>query len=467
VTRARPVLAGLLLSGLLWGCGSSPGPRSLPNVLLITLDTTRADRLGCYGYELDTTPRMDALAEQGVLFERAIAQASVTPVSHAAIFTGLYPYKNGLRLMHGNIGHRMHPGVPTLASHLESIGYRTAAFIGALPCSTRFGLDLGFEHFDDPFTGGDHAGASVDSQGIVSTGKAQRTARATNERIFEWLEGTDTSSALFLWAHYFDPHDPHVVPEDPEALRRFPPRGASRRDRLLRLYDQEVRYMDEHAGGLVDRFRTFDRPLVVAIVGDHGEGLGDHDWWSHGILYQEQLRVPMILSGEGIPAGVRVPSLVRTVDLAPTLLGVIGEDPRRAFEELDGVDLGPLVRGETGDLGLDAYAESVAVGMRYLHRPQNRRQRKPDELYTLVEGRFKYIFHRREPEASELYDLDSDPGEQHDLRAREPELAARFERELRERGVFFDPRTATRGPAAREPVEQRLERLGYLPSDQE
>ncbi len=445
--------------------GDSKGPdlADLPNVLLITLDTTRADHLGVYGYRYPTSPRMDRLADEGVVFDHAVAQASVTPVSHASIFSGQNPYRNGLRSLHGNIGYRMSGGVPTLAEVLSERGYATGGFISALPCGTRFGLDAGFDEFDDPFTTGEIRGGGISGQGIVNTGTGQRTAAATNARLFEWLD-TAPSGPLFVWAHYFDPHDTRVLPEDKSDLEYIPIRGnRSRRTELLAFYDNEIRYMDRHVGEAVDRMRSMDRPLVIAIVGDHGEGLGDHGWWSHGILYQEQIRVPFMIVGPEVPAGKRVDSVVRTVDVAPTILTMLGFDASEAFGDIDGVDLGPLLRGESDDLGLMAYAEAITVGMNYRNPATMGVNEKKDELYVLIEGRWKYIHHRRSPAKSELYDLEEDPRELRNRLASEPEVVKRFRAQLDADDVLWDPSRATRGPALSAEDAKRLEDLGYIP----
>jgi len=449
-----------------------PDPASLPNVLLVTLDTTRADRLGCYGYEFDTSPRIDAIARGGVVFDMTIAQASVTPVSHASILSGRNPYRNGLRTLHGNIGFRMRDDVPSLVEYLrDDLGFATAAFISALPCGKRFELDRGFETFDDPFTAGEVGGGSISDEGVVNTGNSQRTAAATNARVFEWLEDAP-SDPLFVWAHYFDPHDTRLLPEDESDRSFFPPRdvapGLGRRaaDRS-RMYDNEVRYMDRHVGELVDRMSELARPLLLCIVGDHGEGLGDHDWWSHGILYQEQIRVPFVLSGPGVPLGRRVDSMVRTVDIAPTLLSLIGADPG-ALGDVDGIDLVPTFRGGASDLGLEAYAESATNSMTYRDPTDGSRDTKEDALYVLVRDGFRYIHHIApdgSPGAHELYDLRSDPGELRNVLSEHPDRV----RAMAALDAFFDPATATRGRAITPEQRARLQALGYdgeaAPSD--
>ncbi len=467
------------MGGVVWGAACGGGERdgsrraggpdldSLPNILLVTLDTTRADRLGCYGYRYETSPRIDGIARSGVVFDMAIAQASVTPVSHASILSGRNPYRNGLRTLHGHLGFRMKDEVPTLTEHLrDELGYATAAFISALPCGTRFELDRGFDVFDDPFTEGRIGGGSISDQGVVNTGSSQRTARATNERAFEWL-GEARSRPLFVWTHYFDPHDVKVVPEDRSDRSHFSPREPSedygrRAADLSAMYDNEVRYMDRHVGELVDRMSGLDRPLLICIVGDHGEGLGDHDWWSHGILYQEQIRVPFVLSGPGVPLGRRIDSMVRTVDIAPTLLSLIGARPEE-FGDVDGVDLVPVMRGGE-DPGLEAYSESATMAMAYANPSGGPRNEKPDALYVLIRDGFKYIHHLT-PDASvgahELYDLRNDPKELRNVFDEQLDRARSMAERLNELDPVFNPATATRGRAMSDETRSRLQALGY------
>jgi len=434
----------------------------MPHVVLVTLDTTRADHLGCYGYARRTSPRLDALASEGTVFLHAQAQASVTPVSHASIFTGRFPYRHGLRCLHGRWGTRLNEDVPTLAEMLRSQGYRTGAFISAFPAGSAFGLERGFEVFDEAFDGE----ASRSGTGVVRTGAAQRTAAATNRRAFDWIDETaaETDAPLFVWAHYFDPHDLELVPEDASFLERFPADPGDPKSPFVAKYDGEILYMDEQLGRLIDRVRSLGRPTLVAVVGDHGEGLGQHDWWGHGILYQEQIRVPFVLHGPGVPSGVRVESLVRTVDVVPTLLagiGIVLEDA----STVDGVDLGPLVRGEARDLGLVSYADSLNMLGYRVPWSDEVLDEKRDQLFALTEGRWKYIHYRLGSRPDELYDLEADPRETADLAAARPDVAARMKRELLDRGIL---RAEIGTEGAMDPREvERLKALGYIPFEED
>lgn len=449
----------------LTACETRPtaSAHSGPNVLLITLDTTRADRLSCYGYPKHTSPRLDQLAAEGVLFSHAIAQAAVTPVSHASILTGLEPYHHGLRVLHGRHENRLADSQVTLAEVLREAGYQTAAFVSAFTVVERFGLHQGFEVFDADFLT-DEPGRIVSPQGIVNTGLNQRRADATTERALTWLAGA--REPFLLWLHYFDPHDPLLRPPA-EYLDSAATQPTSPRDQLRALYDAEIRFMDAQIGRVLDELRRsgrYERTLIVAVA-DHGEGLGDHDWWSHGILYQEQIRVPLIIRGPGLPAGRRVEQLVRTIDIVPTVLelvGPAGADARAcgvsAPVRVDGRSLLPLLRGRTATTPL-AYADSI--NMLTYYTASGFREEKDDMLFAITDGTWKYIHHALRPEESELYDLRSDPGELVNLRDQHPQQVERLLAELRARDCF------PKAGAGREQMSpedlRRLRSLGYFP----
>ncbi|MFH0944338.1 MAG: sulfatase, partial [Planctomycetota bacterium] len=398
------------------GCGGDGrSSASRPSVLLVTLDTTRADHLGCYGYSVDTSPRIDRLAESGTVFWGAISQAAVTPVSHASILTGLNPFRHGLRVMHGTSEHRLDEAQVTLAEILRDEGYDTAAFVSAFPVSEYFGFQQGFALFDADFQPEERDGPVVEG-GVVNTGSAQRRAEDTSNRAIEWLRKCDRP--FFLWLHYFDPHDVRLLPPREELAKvPRPPKGG--KARLRYFYDIEIRYMDHHVGRVLDALEelgVYDNTVVV-ITGDHGEGLGDHDWWTHGILYQEQVRVPLIVRVPGQVQVPRVSSTVRSIDLVPTVLDLAGITPGDQ-PRFDGRSLRVLLTGKETDLGLTAYSDSVNT-LTYVTGPRIR-DVKDDMLFAVSDGKWKYIQHLREREKSELYDLENDPGETDNLYAREP-----------------------------------------------
>ncbi len=297
--------AFVLTIGLaLLGCGSetsetaSPlprdaSPRQPPSILLVTLDTTRADRLGL---ETDVveTPALDALAARGQVFSQAYATAPMTLPAHTSILTGRYPSEHGI---HEN-GRRFTDSESLMASRLQQRGYRTAAFVSAFPLAAEFGLASGFDRYDDDF-GDDNA---------------ERPANQTTDLALAYLERGGVGP-LFLWVHYFDPHEPY---EPPEPFRSRYPEDP---------YLGEIAFMDQELGRLVNAFeaRFEATPYRILVAGDHGEGLGDHGEALHGnLLYQGVMRVPLIVVGSGISAGmVAVP--VSTRRIFDTILSWAGD----------------------------------------------------------------------------------------------------------------------------------------------
>jgi arylsulfatase A-like enzyme len=443
---------------LLSGCdGPTESETARPSVLVLTLDTTRADHLSCYGYVRATSPRLDELAAGGVLFKRAMAQASVTPVSHASIFTGQWPYHHGLRFLHGESGFELPERAETLAEILEAEGFDTAAFISAFPAGTRFGLQQGFGVFDEAFLVGDSTDV-VSEQGVVNTGRNQRTAAETNEAVFEWLAGRP-EAPFFLWVHYFDPHDTHVLPEDPAFRSRFAPRDSSAESWYRAQYDCEIAYADHHLGKLIDRLERETRELLIVVVGDHGQGLGDHDWWSHGLLYDEQIRVPLILHGPDVPPGRRVRSLVRTIDVVPTLLALLRVD---AYPDagIDGVSLQPLFREPEESLRLDAYSEATTLLTYNVPYAPDEPNRRNDQLFSLIRGEWKYVRHRFGLQPDEIYNLVDDPEETENLIDVEAAVGVEMRRSLRPETIY--PRETPMLGGMTEQDLERLRSLGYV-----
>ncbi|HEX2695498.1 MAG TPA: sulfatase, partial [Acidobacteriota bacterium] len=277
-----------------------PGAASY-NVLLITLDTTRADHLGCYGYKPAKTPNLDKLAREGVRFARVYCPAPLTLPSHASIMTGLYPVTHGVR----NNGHDLPSGIRTLAEILKGRGYATAAFVSSFSVDSRFGLDRGFNVYDDTFR----------LESPFKTQNMERRAEETFARFSRWLEANG-KNRFFGWVHYYDPH----LPYDPPSPYKEEFDGDP--------YDGEIAYMDRYVGAVLEGLKeqgVLDKTIVV-VAGDHGEGLGDKAELGHGIfLYEETLKVPLIVHSPVIfPHAQVVESQVRLIDVAPTILEILG-----------------------------------------------------------------------------------------------------------------------------------------------
>lgn len=458
LTRSFGGSYAVLAIGLLTiatACERRPETPRPPSVLLITLDTTRADRLGCYGYPGGTSPNLDQLAERGALFTNAMTQASVTPVSHASILTGQYPYTHGLRVMHGVSENRLGDSNVTLAEVLRDAGYATGAFVSAFPVTERFGLNQGFDTFDDDFIV-DDASAIVSDRGVVNTNNNQRRADATTDRALAWLR--KTRSPFFLWLHYFDPHDAMVLPPREYMKRLDDATFASNEDRLRAIYDLEIRYMDEQIGRVLDYLRDSQRldKMIVVVTSDHGEGLGDHDWWTHGILYQEQIHAPLILRGPSVPKGRRIDSLVRSIDIMPTVLTMAGVDEAKR-PQMDGASLTPLFPPDAVAANDTGYADSINM---LVYRAPVGKDKKDDVLYAIRDGKWKYIHHSRRPRECELYDLENDPREENNLYLTKRRVAMRLLTDLRARDCVPKPASST---DVMDPTErQKLIDLGYI-----
>ncbi len=430
-----------------------------PNVILISLDTTRADRLGCYGYGGGTSPRLDRLAMDGIQFDRAIATAALTPISHASILTGLNPYQHKVRTFWGPAGHYLGEEYPTLATILRQRGWRTGAFVSAYPASEGFGLHWGFDTFD---SGLEESVTRREHRTRISQGsrwrrarqsKAQRRADATTDAALEWLESSEQT--FFLWLHYFDPHDQTLVPPE-EITEKFEvERGepGSRR----RIYDAEIYFMDAQMGRIFDWLEAsgqYDDTIIV-VVADHGQGLGDHDWFEHRLIYQEQIRTPLVMRVPGRARGLNVSSVVRTVDIVPTVLDLLDIESAITFE---GSSLLPLVDGITEEPRV-AYSE--ALNSIDSWTPERLPEIQKDLLFSVIDEGWKLIYHREQPGNSELYHLEEDPAELVNVIERYPEEAKRLmswlarskamEIELQDIEGDIDPEAL-----------RKLEALGYI-----
>jgi choline-sulfatase len=362
-----------------------------PTVLLVTLDATRADRLGCYGYAAGKTPSADELAAQGVLFEQAHVAAPLCLPSHATLLTGRLPAHHGVHEDLDSLG----PQVPVLAEAFRAAGYRTAAFVSTSSLDQSRGLTRGFEIYQDDF------GPAGKRPGAYERGSASLIV----DRALAWLEATD-DRPLFLWVHLADSMAPHSMPE--AVAKDFPGRP----------YDGEVATVDGHMGRLIGGVRRRHPQTLVAALADHGESLGDHGEDSFGyFLYSATTRVPFLISMPGhIPSGVRVPAVVRTLDLAPTLLDLVGLPLPAA---LDGVSLVPLMVGRSREGPGPAAIENVSLRSKYGLAP----------LFALRSGPHLYVKAPR----PELYDSLQDPQEKDDASTRLTRIAASLAADLAER----------------------------------
>lgn len=421
-----------------------------PNLLLITLDTTRQDHLGCYGFETEITPHLDRLADEGVVFTRGTTPVPVTLPAHTTMMTGLYPFHHSVR---NNGTYATGDSLRTLAEALSEAGYRTGAILAAFPLATQFGLDQGFDHYDDAFPG-DREHAAVEM--------AQRPGNQVTELSLAWIDGRDgrvgngstvagaddrdqddrpaTGEPFFLWAHYFDPHYPYTPPEP--YLQQFP--GSP--------YAGEVAFMDAQIGALLEGLRKrdlYERTLIV-VVGDHGESLGEHGEATHSIfVYNATQYVPFLFRLPGGYSGKqwngrRVDGLVSLVDIFPTVIDALGL-PREMVPPGDGISLLPVAAGDAGAHAW-VYYETLVPQLEY----------GASDLRAIETATWKYI---RAPRP-ELYHLQEDPAETSNRAQRESwhveELETDLAHLLRGEGEAPEPLAMDA-----ETIE-KLQSLGYL-----
>lgn len=397
-------------------------PRPL-NVLLVTLDTTRADHLGCYGWPHAETPYLDTLAKQGTIFRQAYSHVPLTLPSHASLLTGLLPTRHGVR----DNGTFVLPNYLTiLPERFREAGYRSGAFVSAFVLDRRFGLSRGFDTYVDEVPGADAANEGDPSGRSVRAGE-------TVEKALAWLAAAD-ARAQFLWVHLFDPHAPYEPPEP--FAGRHPDRP----------YDGEIAYMDAQVGRLLAALgtRPQGRPWLTAVVGDHGEGLGDHQEITHGyFVYSNTQRVPLMFALPGhVPAGRAVEEVVRGVDVAPTILELAGLP---ALPDADGGSLVRLIAGSGGEPG-PAYLESYHP--RFWWGAQ--------ELFALRTAQWLFV----ESPRPELYDVSADPGERNNLAGTHPQELESLR--LRLRGYARAGAHAESQARLDSEAEARLRALGYL-----
>jgi arylsulfatase A-like enzyme/Tfp pilus assembly protein PilF len=411
--RAAAVVACLTIAGCSSGNQPAPLPASARSLLVVTIDTLRADRVGAYGYAAARTRSIDALARRGVTFDRAFATAPITLPSHVSLFTGRYPPGHDAR----DNGMRVDPQAPLLAEVLSRNGFSTGAFVAAFPLDRRFGLNRGFGHY------GDRLPRLPDGRPAN-----ERPGQAVVDEAMEWL-ARNRGTRFFLWVHLFEPHTPYGNVADREQARR--PAQAR--------YDDEVAEADRQLGRLMDALGGDAASTLVVLASDHGEAFGEHGEIGHSVfVYDTTLRVPLIFAGPGIAPGRTVTDAVALVDVAPTvvrLLGVTGFDA-------DGVDLSPSIDGGAlprRELYAESFAPLLGFGWSALRSVR-------------AEG-WKYIAAPR----GELYDLARDEGETQNAAAAEPaRTAALAQRVDRYSGSELSVASTTDPDAA-----ARLRALGY------
>lgn len=426
-TRARFLLAGITVAAVIAALATAlrqprqsvaHGAFAGRNLLFVTLDTLRPDRLGSYGSKAGLTPHLDRLAREGIRFENVLAHVPLTLPAHTSIFTSLFPTEHGV---HDNGTFRVSPSLPTLATTLQSAGYATGAFVGAFVLDARFGLNRGFDLYDDYYG---------EKRGLLSLAQLERPADKVVSSAERWIG--NARAPWFAWVHLYDAHAPYRPPA--ELARKFP----------NDLYGAEVAFVDGVLGAFLERLSASGRldGTVLVVLGDHGESLGEHGERNHGTFaYDSTLRVPWILWAQGLRPQV-FSETVRQVDVVPTLLDLLGLP---SPERIDGQSLRLYLTGESLYEVPVSYFEALNAHLTQDWAP----------LTGVVQEGHKLI---RLP-TPELYNLASDPKERENLFRQKTGLASRLSATLDEVSTGSAPLTAS--PPDRETVE-KLRALGYL-----
>lgn len=394
------------------------------NVVLVTLDTVRADHLHCYGDNKIKTPVIDGLARDGVLFERAVTQTPLTGPSHASIFTGENPNAHHVR---DTGGFALQPASVTLASTLQQYGWDTAGFISAAVLSRQFGFNQGFATYDDQIP------EVVDK----NTGElaAARPANVTVDHAIRWLNQR-SGKPFFVWLHLYDAHEPY---NPPAQFRRQYPNDP---------YDAEIAFEDYELGRFLDviRQKSPGGKTLILLLSDHGEGLGQHGEDGHGIfLYDSTVRIAWIMDGPGVPAGMRVQQQAREIDALPTVLNLLGGKPSSAIQ---GTSMVSAFSGKPVPTTY-SYEETLypKINMDWA------------ELRGIHTAHWMYI---RAPKP-ELYDLDTDPGELNNVITMQPKEFRELEAQLKLLSQLGGNKTET---VVTQPMDQKtidqLRSLGYV-----
>ncbi|MFT5285145.1 MAG: arylsulfatase A-like enzyme [Planctomycetota bacterium] len=464
-TAASLLAFALLLSG----CQQEATERS-DDILLVTIDTLRSDFVSAYGYPRKSTPNLDALAEQGALFERHFTTIATTAPAHATMFTGLYAREHGLT----KNGQLLGSELPNLPEILNDRGYRTGASIGARILGSKHGFARGFESFDEDF------GPTV-LRPAGKSGKYERYAESVIDRAIGILEQPD-ERPLFLWVHLYDPHDPYQPPQ-PSPLhperelnffrKRAEPSAEYNRDILSKMlagYEAELTYVDGQFGRLLTAWesRATGPDSLVIVTSDHGEGLGEHRYQGHGfLLYEEQVNIPLIIRYQPvIESGLRIASTTSTIDLPATILELIGignlpEIKGRSLISLSGASM----------RNRDAFAERRHFKDTDLQRSDALRKliknfaRQPigsvGEKCILVRENWKFVWN--DNGRHELFDLAADPREEHNLYADKPERASEMQSAIeqwRKKDSVHSSAVGAEAHADTE-TEEMLDALGY------
>jgi len=414
------VSALCLAGGLVWFITESRRAPEIRNIILISMDATRADHLSCYGYPKNTTPNIDAFAQSATRFEKAITTVPITLPAHSSMLTGLIPPALGVHANHSQLA----DSNQTLPEILKPEGFHTAAIVSSFVLYEQFGLSQGFDTYDDTF-----------KEKYDNKFGQERKGDETTQLVLNWLEqNKDGKSFLFL--HYYDPHLDYVPPEPFASEFAGDP------------YAGEIAFTDHCIGRVIQKLKDLElyESTLLIITGDHGEMLGDHGEDEHSyFIYESAIKVPFIIKLPGQKQALTISEPVGLVDIVPTICSLLKIDTPAGIQ---GQDISPMLHGRVPeDYERFLYSESVGPG-----------RVGASSLMSITHGKWKYIQAPR----PELYDLNADPGEEHNLVESEPQRARILEDKLREtlgQSVHKDPGSGIELDAA---SIKRLESLGYV-----
>jgi len=390
------------------------------NLVLFTLDTTRADHIGSYGYKLSKTPNIDSLANNGLICEKAYTPVPLTLPSHTSILTGLYPFNHGVR---NNGSYKLDDKYTTLAEILKSNGYQTIAVISSYVLSGKFGLKQGFDYYDD----------SLDSHKILNTLKSQISANIVYTKFKSLYKKINKNKRFFAWIHFYDPHTPYIK------RKKF--YNDKIKNEVIASYDSEIGYMDMYIGKILQDLKQdnlLDNTIIV-FVGDHGEAFGEHkEIYSHMIFgYEENLRVPMIFYNKGLFKKSRIKNRVNTIDIFPTILSAL---KIKTNNKIDGIN---LLNKELKQESL--YFESIYPKEEFNWAP----------VFGIISNNYKFI---KLPD-KELYDLESDKKEKNNLYFKKIKLANELEKKLNK--ILLNNKNSERIKLSQKDIK-KLKSLGYI-----
>jgi arylsulfatase A-like enzyme len=444
-------------------CGTEAAPgTSLDRIVLVTIDTLRADHLPGFGYPVETAPFLESLAGAGTSFKRAFAHSSTTGPSHASMFTALYPIQHGVRTN----GHVLDESYVTLAEVLNDSGFSTAAFVSGNSHFEGSQIAQGFDLLDQP------------SRSVLNTAgrsKPYRQAKDTTDAVLDWLTTSGADGELFLWVHYYDPHMPFLMPDtyveeatpgDEASLQEFlefqtdehhATIGSGSELRRIHMYDAEIMYVDDQIKRLYETISELglNSNTLWIITSDHGQGLANHGHFGHHEqIYNVHLHVPLIFHfSDNAPAGGEIEDqIVEQVDIPTTVLDLLGLEMRGQSEPMQGVSLVPMLVGEPG------YRHKQYAFAERRRSLEERPSREPGERYALQSMRSKYLWFTEGPD--EFYDLVRDPYETENL----IDAAIDEKDELRStlESIVETLRTDRDANVVDEETLRRLRSLGYI-----